>query len=122
MCYYIGIDDLAANALIELLKKDGNRRFVSYDSLKEYGANVLKTLQDDGEEAILIYTRDSKAAFLRDYSDFFREDENDGKVGLYLLDEIKRRDLIKCFRGYLPYKVVLAFMDDEAVNELVRAA
>ena len=79
MCYYIGIDDLAANALIELLKKDDNRRFVSYDSLKGYGANVLKTLQDDGEEAILIYTRDSKAAFLRDYSDFFIEVEKDGK-------------------------------------------
>ena len=32
MCFYIGIEDLAANALIEGLKK-GNKRFLTYKDL-----------------------------------------------------------------------------------------
>ena len=30
MCFYIGIKDLAANGLIEMLKVDRSRRFLSY--------------------------------------------------------------------------------------------
>ena len=35
MCFYIKIEDLAANALIEMLKKNQGR-FVSYDDLRAY--------------------------------------------------------------------------------------
>ena len=44
MCVYIGIEDLAANALIEIMTNNANNRFVSYKELEDYGAEVVKFL------------------------------------------------------------------------------
>ena len=44
MCFYIGIEDLAANALIELLQKEEKRDFITYSELEEYGTQVVKLL------------------------------------------------------------------------------
>lgn len=55
MCFYIGIEDLAANALIEILTKNSEKRFVSYEELENYGAEVVKFLCEKGEKAILFY-------------------------------------------------------------------
>lgn len=52
MCFYIGIEDLAANALIEILTKNSEKRFVSYEELENYGAEVVKFLCEKGEKAI----------------------------------------------------------------------
>lgn len=35
--FHIGIEDLAANAFIELLQKDEKCNFVTYDELERYG-------------------------------------------------------------------------------------
>ena len=40
MCFYIGIEDLAANALIEILTKNSEKRFVSYEELENYGPGL----------------------------------------------------------------------------------
>lgn len=53
MCVYIGIEDLAANALIEIMTNNANNRFVSYKELEDYGAEVVKFLNLKGEKAIL---------------------------------------------------------------------
>ena len=73
MCFYIGIEDLAANALIEILTKNSEKRFVSYEELENYGAEVVKFLCEKGEKAILILSRDCTEAMFRNYSDFFEE-------------------------------------------------
>ena len=44
MCFYIGIEDLAANALIELLQKEENRSFITYKELERYGTQVVSLL------------------------------------------------------------------------------
>ena len=41
MCVYIGIEDLAANALIELLEKDNSNTKVSFKALEDYGNAVV---------------------------------------------------------------------------------
>ena len=44
--YKIGLEDLAANAFIETIKRDGDvNRFISYAEIDRYGEAVLKELQ-----------------------------------------------------------------------------
>lgn len=53
----IGIEDLVANALIELVDNNENNREVTYEQLNEYGAIVIETLNTKHEEAVLIISR-----------------------------------------------------------------
>lgn len=117
MCYCIGIEDLAANALIEVLKK-GDKRFLTYDEIEKYGSQVVKVLKESGENAILILSRDSTNAMFRNYSDFFEENEEYGKVGIKLKDGIEADDLVRKFRGYLVLDVLLAFINERCVEVL----
>ena len=66
MCYYIGIEDLAANAMIEILEKkqkDGqsieSALSVTLKDLEEYGAEVVRYINQTFEEkALLILSRE----------------------------------------------------------------
>lgn len=48
MCVRIGMEDLAANALIELIRASDNSRFVSYSAMEKYGLEVSRILQEKG--------------------------------------------------------------------------
>lgn len=117
MCFYIGIEDLAANAMIEMLKK-GERRFLTYDEIEMYGAEVVQILKENGEKAVLILSRENTDALFRNYSDFFEEGEQDGKKGVKLKIGKEIDDLIQQFRGYLALDVLLAFMNQRSVQVL----
>lgn len=117
MCFYIGIEDLAANAMIEMLKKDG-RRFLTYNEIEMYGAEVVQILRENGEKAVLILSRENTDALFRNYSEFFEEMEQNGKRGIKLTDDKEVEDLIQQFRGYLALDVLLAFMNQRSVNVL----
>lgn len=119
MCFYIGIEDLAANALIELLRTDETKRFVTYGEVEEYGNAVVRVLQKQGEKAVLILSRNNTDTFFRDYSEFFEEHKGEnGALGIRLRDEKKITDLIQQFRGYLALDVLLAFVNHESVDVL----
>lgn len=117
MCFYIGIEDLVANALIEVLKK-GDKRFLTYNEIENYGAEVVRILKENGEKAVLILSRDNTEALFRNYSDFFEESEQDGKLGISLKSEKRTEDLIQQFRGYLALDVLLAFMNERSIQAL----
>lgn len=117
MCFYIGIEDLAANAMIEMMKK-GGQRFLTYSEIEMYGAEVVQILKDSGEKAVLILSRENTDALFRNYSEFFEESERGGKRGIKLKENKKVEDLIKQFRGYLALDVLLAFMDQRSVQVL----
>lgn len=121
MCFYIGIEDLAANALIELLSKDNKReeRFLTYKEMEAYGAEVVQLLNEQGEKAVLILSRESTNAFFKNYSDFFEEQEVDGHKGIALKDDKDVDDLIEQFRGYLSLEVLLAFVNLRSVQKLL---
>lgn len=122
MCFYIGIEDLAANALIEVLS-EGGRRFLTYREIEAYGNKVIELLNEQkSEKAVLILSRDNTAAMYRDYSDFFEEKEENGERGIYLKAEKTREDLIAGFRGYLPLDVLLAFVDQRSRTVLEAVA
>ena len=118
MCFYIGIEDLAANALIEILTKNSEKRFVSYEELENYGAEVVKFLCEKGEKAILILSRDCTEAMFRNYSDFFEEQQSNGKFGILLKEGISIESLEKYFRGYISLDVLRAFVNEQSISKL----
>lgn len=108
--FYIGIEDLAANAFIELLQKDEKCNFVTYNELERYGEQAVKVLAEKGEKATLLFAD----AMFRDCSDFFKEE----KQGIKLKANRDKKALIDHFRGCLPIDVLLALMDKRSVKEL----
>ncbi len=117
MCFYIGIEDLAANALIEALEK-GQKRFVTYEELEHYGSSVIQLLNANGEKAVLILSRESTNALFRNYSEYFEEQESDCGLGIALKQEKSVDDLIDQFRGYLAFDVLMAFINASSVKAL----
>lgn len=115
MCYYIGIEDLVANALIELMKKE--ERKVSFQTLSEYGAKVVKQLEESGEEAMLVLSRDRTNHFLIDYSDLVYVVEDNY---IALKEDKSINDLVDRFGMAMAFKVLEAFRS-EAVKEVLAA-
>ena len=110
MRYFIGIEDLAANALIVILGQNENNRFIPYSKMNEYGLIVIKMLEEGGDNGIFIFSRDNVSTCLNDYSDYFEESETEGQQGISLRDGIKLDDLITKFLACLPLKLFDAFL------------
>lgn len=110
--FYIGIEDLAANALIQVLQR-GGERFLTYKEIESYGARVVLSLQKSGDRAVLILSRERTTAMLRDYGDFFEEGMRQGAKGISLKDGKSLDDLIEQFQGYLSLTVLEAFVKEK---------
>lgn len=117
MYTYIGIQDLVANAIIELVEKS-QRRQVLFSELNRYGATVIRILSEHNKEAVLILSQERTNAFLRDYSDLFELFSTDEEEGIRLKNDATVEDLWDKFRGYLPIDVMLAFTNDQSVAAL----
>lgn len=125
MCFYIGIEDLAANALIEILKTKEDaqteRCCVTLAELEAYGNQVIQYLNERGEKAVLILSRENTSLMFRNYSDFFEEVETDEGVSIALKEGKTVSDLVEKFRTYLALDLMMAFMNTETVRVLHRA-
>lgn len=127
MCMYIGIEDLAANALICILSQGDSltkeNRFIRFSLLLAYGIEAVKVLNSKNEETVLIYSRESNSAFFRDYSDFFeRKVDEEGYVGIQLKDGISVKDICIRFIGQIPSVVQDVLSDDEILDKFFKAA
>lgn len=118
MCIFIGIEDLAANALIELLERTGKRE-ISLEKLYEYGTVVVKILLDKGEEAALLLSKYGTNELIADYSDMFElRTDGTGANSIALKKQITADDLRKKFRVYLPLYLLRVFKDEKSVSVL----
>ena len=118
MCIYIGIEDLAANALIELIENSG-KKYVLFRELDDYGACVIKILNEQGKQAMLLLSKRGTHDFLHDYSDYFEMIHTEtGDEGIQLREGISVQKLWEKFRGYLTVDVMKAFMNRQAVQAL----
>ena len=109
MYIYIEIEDLVANAFIDLVEKK-NKREILFSELDEYGAKVIEALNSDGNtNAVLVVSRESQIAMIEDYSDMFEGFEKDGAKGIRLLEGVETIDLWTRFRASLSLKVLNAF-------------
>lgn len=120
MCYYIGIEDLAANALIEILQTKREQDFEQYTvTLKEleiYGEKIVRYLNEEKKEkALLILSRASTTHMFRNYSDFFEEIETQEGTAIALQKGKTVNDLKEKFRTYIASDLVKAFMDETTV-------
>lgn len=123
MSYYIGIQDLAANALIELLMKNkGNQ--VSLNSLYDYGVAVVELLNaEEAEGAYLMLSRDRTIGFMEECQDIVEVlgfGTKDAKVALK--DGVTVEALIERFCGTIPIPVLRAMGADGPVGILLKAA
>lgn len=124
MCVYIGIEDVAANALIALLLRNNACRQVLFTALGEYGEFVVqKYRRNTKEEAILIRSRERRRMFFEDYSEFFEPLETNGEcVGVKLREGIDVNALKLFFRYNMTAHLIEAFIDQEALNLLFQKA
>ena len=117
MCIYIGIEDLVANALIELVEKS-ERREVLFKDLNNYGASVVRYLNENNEQAVLILSRERTNEFLHDYSEYFELFSYGIEEGIRLKEGVSVESLWDRFRGYLSVDVLLAFINENSIKAL----
>lgn len=117
MSIFIGIEDLAANALIELINRDV-RDEVSFEELTQYGLKVVEILKNEGENAILFFSRDITNALERDYSMFFKVFTKDEKQYIKLKENIKTEDVVKRYRSYITINQLLAYISEESLKTI----
>ena len=120
MNYFIGVEDLVANALIELVEKTGNRT-VSFSQLNKYGDAIIAKLRARNLDATLIYTRDETEQFFHDCSDIFTINESESDIEITLNDNISTAYLRKKFRINLAVHLLSAFVSPEAVETIIRS-
>ena len=118
MYRYIGIEDLVASALIELMKWEESNRKVSLQTLSDYGTVIVKTLTQQGQNAILFLTRESTYEFVHDYADFFMIVEYDGVEFIELQENVKKEDLRHQFRRNITVDLAKALMGKESLKAL----
>lgn len=122
MCKFIGIEDLVANALIELIENNDSR-VVSFDQLNKYGAVIVKILRENNEEAILLVNKHYTTDLIRNYTDFFEIIDLDSENPSIVLKNNKSvDDLRNTFRAFMSIDMLLAFTNKESLLELGVAA
>lgn len=124
MSMYIGIEDLAANALISLLliRTDESQPFVSFCTLKEYGLKVVKKLKELQEEAVFIYSPQSTARLFTDYSQYFELCVNAQEEGIRLRHGVTIEDLWVKFQTVIAVKLLRVMRDQDLLRSLNLAA
>lgn len=115
---YLGIEDLVANAMIEILKADRTPE-VTFQDLEEYGNRVAERLNREGIKAYLLLSRESTDHMFYRYQDFFERKRIGNEDGVVLKDGVAMNDLIKRFRTYLDLDAMLIFMNKDCTELLI---
>ena len=117
MCVFIGMEDLAANALIEMLERSDVRE-VSFEALYKYGIMVVELLERGSERVVLLLSRHYTSEFIRNYSDYFfiRKTEEGDMICLH--PDVSSTDLRKLFRAYISIDLLLALVNEKSLSKL----
>lgn len=118
MYRYIGIEDLVANALIELMKHGKSDRKVSLQALSDYGTVIVKLLTKEGQNAILFLTKESTYEFIHDYAEFFSIKTYDGTEYIELQNDVTIERLRHQFRKNLTVDLAKALTKKESLTAL----
>lgn len=118
MYRYIGIEDLVASALIEMMKREKSSRKVSLRSLSNYGTVIVKILSRAGQDAILFLTKESTYEFVHDYADYFSIVEDGDAEYIELNENRTIDDLRRQFRMNLTVDLAKALSESESLEAL----
>lgn len=118
MYRYIGIEDLVASALIELMKRKEANRKISLQTLADYGTVIVRLLTESGQNAILFLTKESTYEFVHDYADYFSIEVYAGIEYIELKDRITVEELRRQFRKNLTVDLAKALTGKESLEAL----
>ena len=118
MYRYIGIEDLVASALIELMKREEANRKISLQTLADYGTVIVRLLTESGQNAILFLTKESTYEFVHDYADYFSIEVYDDIEYIELKDGITVEELRRQFRKNLTVDLAKALTGKESLEVL----
>lgn len=117
MCKFIGVEILAANALIEALEHEKGFS-VTFSKLEEYGIKVVKFLETTyREQAVILYNENQIGNRILNYTEYF-ELINDSIV---VKEGVTAADLRRKFRAPLKYEILKAFLCEDARKVIVSA-
>lgn len=128
MCYYIRVEDLAAGALIALIREDPACRKVSLSALDAYGIEVKKEVEKQSKEkAFLIRSREGLLGAVKECSDILDVEGFDTPSACVVLrgnyePEYYIDELIDRFCGAISTKVLIALESERSVEALKKAA
>lgn len=118
MSVYIKIEDLAANALIELVERK-QERDISLSQLWEYGMAIVSELNHDtGDEYVCIFSRDAVDSFVHDYTDFFDIKDKGDERYISKKRNVSLDDLKNAFRSYLSIDMLVAFVSVNSLRKI----
>lgn len=118
MYRYIGIEDLVASALIELMKREEANRKISLQTLADYGTVIVRLLTESGQNAILFLTKESTYEFVHDYADYFSIEVYDDIEYIELKDGITVEELRCQFRKNLTVDLAKVLTGKESLEVL----
>jgi len=125
VCEFIGVADLAANALITLLEDRQDVSPIRFSTLYEYGITVkeqyIRLTGGKDSIALLLSANDTEKMF-RNYSDFFKIVSVGGERAVKLKDDKTTTDLRNHFRTFLSLDLLRAFISEEATGVVLQAA
>lgn len=115
---FIGIEDLVANALIEIVEQTNNRT-VSFSQLNNYGEAIIAKLSNENITATLIFSKDATNQFFHDCSDIFSIKETDSDILITLNENISTEYLRNRFRINLTLNMLKAFVSQEVIKTIL---
>lgn len=105
MCTFIGVECLAANALIELYEQ--GIKEISFEDLADYGLLVVENYENEiAERAILIFDQERLEGLVIHYSEFFEVKNKDKKKYICLKENVDIRQVKEKFRWTLSYAML----------------
>jgi hypothetical protein len=116
--YVVGIEDVVASALIELMHLDPTNRRVSLRALEAYGSAVSEALASSGKNAILLATRESTYEFVRNHADCFSIEKRNNVEYMELDQKVSEETLRRKFRRNLTVDLAKALAEDKSVGAL----
>lgn len=109
----IGIEYIAANALVELYE-NSKQNYVKIEDLRNYGITVKQILRDNNIEAVLLMSDYYLIQFVHNYSDMFEVvDEKIYKKDNVTCDDIRERII-----AYMKMDLLMAMVDKKSLEVL----
>jgi len=117
---FIGMEDLVANALIEVYENsNGDLNKVSFKQLNDYGAKIIRFFYEKDREAIILVSKYHTNELIRNYSDYFEIVDNLEDSYIKIKSGKTVEELRRAFRAYISIDMLLAFTNEECVEALV---
>lgn len=119
MCTFIGVECLAANALIELYEEQIKK--LSFRQLADYGLMIVDAYEDEtSQKAIFIFNQERIQGLILDYSNYFSVEIIDEEKYICLNDGVDIRELKERFRWTLSYELLKA-VNRVKINDIMFA-